>query len=86
MRADMAEARVDQAIALADRTLAQLADANTRADRAEQTLAGERQRADSLRDRIDVLSGELRSAQQREVEWWARPLLARLKAAWRGAN
>ena len=38
--------RTDAAVALADRTLAQLAEANTRADRAEHAIAGERARAD----------------------------------------
>jgi predicted nucleic acid-binding Zn-ribbon protein len=39
--------------------LAQLAEANTRADRAEHAIAGERARADGLRDRIEELNAQL---------------------------
>jgi hypothetical protein len=66
-----------------------------RADRSEQALAGERGRADGLRDRIVALLGELDQATRarQEVEAlrqddMARRLAlgrrARLRRAWRG--
>ena len=66
--------------------------AEARAERAEAALAGERSRADVLRERLDTLTGELREAQETasalrqtgEVARRARGLLARLRAAWRG--
>jgi hypothetical protein len=56
-RAEAAEARADAADA--DRRAS-----GERADRAEQGLIGERQRADSLRERLEALQGELREARE----------------------
>ena len=59
-RAVEADKRADAALVVADRTLAQLADANARAERADAAIAGERARADALRQRVD----ELQAGQQ----------------------
>jgi len=97
-RADASNADCRAAIALADQSVSLLADAAARADRAEQAVAGERSRADALRDRVDDLNatladarGELAAAQeaaealrQAEAERRARGRWARLRAAWRG--
>jgi hypothetical protein len=77
---------------VANTALAQLADAQAGRDRLEASLAGERTRADALRDRVDMLTGELREAQEaasalrqaEKVAKRARGLLARLRAALRG--
>jgi hypothetical protein len=61
--ANEANRRADAAIALADHTLGQLAEANTRADRAEHTIAGERARADAQRDRIEELNSKQADSQ-----------------------
>ena len=65
-----ANIRAEAALALADRTLAQLADAHARADRAETraaraeaAIAGERQRTDLLRDRIDAMQAQIAAAE-----------------------
>jgi hypothetical protein len=58
-----ANARAENALALADRSMALLADAETRADRAERAVAGERARADVLRDRLDAAERGRREAQ-----------------------
>jgi hypothetical protein len=70
-------ARAQAAEALADKTLALLADAQAARDRAEAALAGERQRADALRDRLDALRAD--DAARRGQGRWRR-----LIAAWRG--
>jgi hypothetical protein len=94
-----ANTRAEAALALADRTLAQLADAHARADRAET-------RADVLRDRIDAMQVQIAAAEAAaeqgragaqaaqdaaealrradDAARKARGLLARLRAAWRG--
>ena len=67
--------------------------AEGRADRAGEALAGERSRADLLRDRQDALQAELRQAWEAVAELrqagegarQAGGLLARLRAALRGA-
>ena len=85
---DDAAARTSAALALADRTLAQLADADGRADRAEA-------RADALQDRLaaaeadaDRARAQAHTAQdelrQADVARRARGRWARLRAAWRG--
>jgi hypothetical protein len=71
-RADEAHERADAALAVADRTLAQLADAGARADRAEAAIAGERARADALRERVD----NLQAGQQLMMDMHARALAA----------
>jgi hypothetical protein len=88
---DEATERAKAAETLVDHTLALLADAQAGRDRADAALAGERSRADVLRDRVDALTGELREAQetaetmrQEEIARHARGLLARLRDAWRG--
>jgi hypothetical protein len=65
-RADQAHKRADVAIALADRTLAQLFEANTeraaavaRANQAERELTAERRRADQAEITVDRLEAEL---------------------------
>jgi hypothetical protein len=55
-----ANKRADAAQVLAERTLAELADANARADIA---IAGERQRADTLRDRLDDVQRDLKASE-----------------------
>jgi hypothetical protein len=74
-----------------DHTLALLADAQAGRDRADAALAGERSRADVLRDRLDAAERDQREAQeaaetlrQAELARQARGLLARLLDAWRG--
>jgi hypothetical protein len=69
-RAAEANKRADVAVALAERTIGQLAEANIRAERAEAMAQGAREVADDLR-RAD----EARRARGR----WAR-----LRAVWRG--
>jgi hypothetical protein len=59
-----------------------------RADRADQALAGERLRADGLRDRLEATNAELRAAQEatealRQAEH-ARKARGRLRRAWDG--
>jgi hypothetical protein len=54
-----ANTRAEAAVALADRTLAQLADAHARAERAEAAITGERQHADALRDRLEAMQHDL---------------------------
>ena len=68
-----------------------LADAERRAERSDLALAGERARADSLRDRLEAAERGQREAEEaaqalREADTArrARGLLARLRAAWRG--
>jgi hypothetical protein len=63
-RADAADADRRAAIALADQTVTLLTDAVARADRAEAAIAGERQRGDELRYRLDGLLHDLDSAQR----------------------
>jgi len=65
--------------------------AEARAGQAEATVAGERQRADALRDRLAASEAEARAAQDRAAALQladearkARGLVARLRAAWRG--
>jgi hypothetical protein len=53
-RADEANKRADIAIILADRTLAQLAEASTRANEAEKALIGERHRADQAETELEA--------------------------------
>jgi hypothetical protein len=81
-RADDANNRADAALTLADRTLAQRADADARADRAEEgrraaegkaeraeaAISGERQRSDALRMTID----EMRAGQALMQDMHAR--------------
>ena len=69
----------------------QLTAAELRAERAEQAVAGERSRADNLRDRLDAAVAAQREAveaaealRQGEVSRRAKGLLARLASAWRG--
>jgi chromosome segregation ATPase len=66
-----ANKRVDVAVALADRTLAQLAEMTVRVDRAEQSIETERGRADRAEARADrtehALSGERNRADQAEI-------------------
>jgi hypothetical protein len=83
--------RAEAAEALVDRALAQLADVQTRADRADQALAAERTRADILRDRLDTAEVARRQAEetaetlrQAEARWQASGLWQRLRDAWRG--
>ncbi len=63
-----AEAARGAAIALADQTVTLLTDAVARADLAEAAIAGERQRAGELRDRLDGLLHDLDSAQRQARE------------------
>jgi chromosome segregation ATPase len=104
-----ANKRAEAAQALAERTLAELPDARSRvnaadadrraaearADRAEQAIAGERARADALRERLDDATAELHAAQEAATEALslvqhaerarrARGRLRRAWAAWRG--
>ena len=65
---DKAHERADIAIALADRTLAQLAEANARADRAEQVVARERTRADRAELAQERLGSELAASQIAQSE------------------
>jgi hypothetical protein len=65
-RADQANKRADVAVALADRTLVQLSEANTeraaavaRANQAERELTAERNRADQAEIAVDRLEAEL---------------------------
>ena len=74
------------------------AEADREAERAEQVLTGEHQRADALRERLEQAQAELAAVQrdaqaahqaaaelrQAEVDRKARSLPARLRAAWRG--
>ena len=62
-RADRAEKLVDQAESRADRAEEGRAAADARAYRLDQALAGERARADALRDRADELMGQLIKAE-----------------------
>lgn len=55
-RADSERSRADAALALADQTLAQLADAET-------AIGTERQRADAMRDRVAVLQAQADTAE-----------------------
>ena len=52
-------ASMDAAIAVADRATSMASDAVARADRAEAAIAGERQRADALRDRIEAMGAQV---------------------------
>jgi hypothetical protein len=66
---------------------AQLSEANSRAAKAEQAVAGERVRADVLRDRLEALQAELRQAQDaaaalRQARKAARAARGRLRRAW----
>ena len=70
-RTQEANKRADVAVALADRTLAQLAETSARADRAEQSIETERGRADRAEARADqaeqALSEERNRADQAEI-------------------
>jgi hypothetical protein len=68
--------------------MTQLADATTRAERAEAAVAGERQRADALRDRLETARAETEEARQaldqvRRADE-ARRARGRLRRAWDG--
>lgn len=69
---DAAERAQLAAQTVTDQTLAQLADATARGDRAEAALAGERARADVLRDRLDVLQADLAVKQTETMQAEAR--------------
>ena len=71
--------------------LAQLADASARAERAEASIAGERQRTDALRERLDLARAETQAAQnaaeelrQAEAGRKARGRMRRAWDGWRG--
>jgi|SRR5690242_947716 hypothetical protein len=90
-RANEAHKRADVAVALVDRTLGQLADANARVDQALAQAAEATTRADRLRDERDSAAARAQTAQkevetlrQADADWKARGRWARLKAAWRG--
>jgi hypothetical protein len=83
-RAQAAEQRADGAMALADRTLAHLADAQARGDRADAALADERVRSDQVRAQVDELRAQLAELRADDAARQARGLLARLRDAWRG--
>jgi chromosome condensin MukBEF ATPase and DNA-binding subunit MukB len=85
------EAALTAANALAERTLAQLADASARADRADARADDLRIRIDTLQHALDAAHTDARAAQNAadalraaEAERKARGLLMRLRAAWRG--
>jgi hypothetical protein len=83
-----AEARADTAIALAERTLTQLAEANARADRAE-TRADNLQRdlnavREAAREAIREAQNAAEALRQADAKRKARGLVARLRSAWRG--
>jgi hypothetical protein len=89
-QADEANKRADVAVALADRTLAELAEANARADRAEQAIATERTRADRAErdlaaeraraDRADLARDRIEVAQA-QVEATAEELREAVRKA-----
>jgi hypothetical protein len=90
-RADEAHKRAEAALALAERTLTQLADANARTDRAEDATDALRRHVTAIQAELDAARAEAQEAagavatlRQVEVERKARGLLARLRAAWRG--
>jgi hypothetical protein len=90
-RANEAEQRRDQAIARADAADARADRVEIRAERAEQSLAGERIRADVLRERLETAERGQREAVEAAEELRraedarrAQGLLARLLAAWQG--
>ena len=58
-----ANKRADAAQMLAERTLAELANANSRTDRADAAIGVERQRADTLRDRLDDVQRDLKASE-----------------------
>jgi hypothetical protein len=66
---------------VSDRALAQLADVKAAHDRAE-----ERQRADSLRDRLDALTTKLRQAQEGASELRQAEVARRAGGCWRGSE
>jgi hypothetical protein len=65
--ADEANKRADVALALADRTLVQLAEVEKQVEterlRTEQVIAGERARADGLRDQLEVMRVQLATSE-----------------------
>jgi hypothetical protein len=90
-RANEAHKRADVAVALVDRTLAQLADANARIDQALAQAAEATIRADRLRDERDNAEARAQTAhkeaetlRQADTDRKARGRWARLRAAWRG--
>jgi hypothetical protein len=90
-RANEAHKRADVAVALVDRTLAQLADANARVDHALAQAAEAATRADRLRDerdnaqvRAQTAQAEAEALRQANAQRKARGRWERLRAAWRG--
>lgn len=90
-RANEAHKRADVAVALVDRTLAQLADANARVDQVLAQAAEATTRADRLRDERDNAAARAQAARteaealrQADADRKARGRWARLRAAWRG--
>jgi hypothetical protein len=97
-RAELAEARTDRALTLLADVEAVLIKERDRSDRAETATAGERQRADALREWLDQMRVELEVAQhdaragqqaaaelrQADAARRARGLVARLRAVWQG--
>jgi hypothetical protein len=90
-RADEAHKRADAALALADRTLSQLVDANARADRAEDVADAQRRRVTALQHDLDTARAAAQQATQAADAFRAavaprraRGRWARLRAALRG--
>jgi hypothetical protein len=82
--ADEAHKRADAALALADRTLTQLADAGTRIDRLECDLADALTAADIARTEAREAQNAAAGLREAEAARKARGRLRRAWAAWRG--
>jgi len=90
-RAEGAEQGRGAALALAERTLAQLAEVSARAERAEDATEAQRRRVTVLQHDLDTANAEAAAARERAEALQreddarkARGLLARLRAAVRG--
>jgi hypothetical protein len=83
-RAQAAERRADRAFALAEGTMAQLAEANARADRAEGRVTAIQAGLEVARAEATRALAEAEALRQAEAARKARGLLARLRAAVRG--
>jgi hypothetical protein len=90
-RTDEANGRAEAALALAERTLAQLADATERADRTAALLTATTERAAGAEAARDQARAEAERARetaellrQRESTWWTQGRWRRVLAAWRG--
>jgi hypothetical protein len=90
-RAEQAEQRADVAVALADRTLAELASANARLDQALDRAAEAMTKAERLREERDQAETRAQAAQvqadalrQAEADRRGQGRWARIRLAWRG--